>query len=660
MNWQKRLVPWLCFLIIGLSGLILLGWALQVRPLVSLGAGLISIKANTALSFMLLATAAWLKHTGRAPWLARLLLIFTIGLSALVISQDLLGRSLGVDEFFFEDFDYTPENSTGPGRMSPLTAISFILLGFSLLNFERNWLALREPAILAVMFVGTITLISYPYQASSISGLFYLTTMAVQTALLFLLSAFTLFVMQPDSELKQHVMAADSLGEYTRRLLAAAVAVPFLLGWLVNAGEGQGIYDAASSKALIIMGVLIFFTIVVLGNGRRLRHQAERREIAELDFANAQLQLYAVVENSPSAIFTKGTDGKYQLVNQNYADLLGRTPEEIIGKTGAQILDRDMAEEIAREDEQILHEGRALVSERRIRRGDTEFILLSTKFPLYDSHDQLRGIGGIWTDISERAKLIEDLRRSNAELEQFAYVASHDLQEPLRMVSSYMQLLESRYKDKLDEDAQEFIDFAVDGAGRMQRLIQDLLAFSRVGTHGKAPEAVQSADALEVALSNLATAIEENQAEVQAGELPAVMADFNQLVQVFQNLVGNAIKFRGDDPPQVRIDALRRGGQIQFSVADNGIGFNPKHAERIFVIFQRLNNRAAYGGTGIGLAICKKIIERLGGRIWVESKEGHGSTFYFTLPSAEPLGQPQAIKAEREAEGVEERAGRML
>jgi PAS domain S-box-containing protein len=258
-----------------------------------------------------------------------------------------------------------------------------------------------------------------------------------------------------------------------------------------------------------------------------------------------------------------------------------------------------------------------------------------------------------WT-ISERKRAEEmaqtfsaELAHSNKELEQFAYVASHDLQEPLRMVSSFLGLIARRYKGRLDADADEFIAYAVDGADRMQRMINDLLALSRVGTRGKPFQPVNLVTVLGDVLDNLHVAIQSSEAVVTQDDLPTVLGDATQLSQLFQNLIGNAIKFRGEEAPRVHVSALRSGHGWEFAVGDNGIGIDPRHFERVFVVFQRVNEKAQYPGTGIGLAICKKIVERHHGHIWVASAPGQGANVHFTLPDApasagSPANRPES------------------
>ncbi|MFQ5650071.1 MAG: ATP-binding protein [bacterium] len=267
-----------------------------------------------------------------------------------------------------------------------------------------------------------------------------------------------------------------------------------------------------------------------------------------------------------------------------------------------------------------------LLSARRINQKDvqTNLILLA----MFDVTEQNLAQ-------QELARRADELARSNAELEQFAYIASHDLQEPLRMVSSYCQLLKRRYQDKLDADANEFIEFAVDGAKRMQTLINDLLEYSRVGTCGQPFQPTDCGKVVEQALDNLRLSIDDCEARIQKSRMPMVLADEIQLVQLFQNLVANALKFRKGKAPDIAIKARRKNGTWIFSVKDTGIGIEQEFLQRIFVIFQRLHNPRNYPGTGIGLAICKKIVERHGGQIWVESKVGKGSTFCFTLPAVD-------------------------
>ena len=246
----------------------------------------------------------------------------------------------------------------------------------------------------------------------------------------------------------------------------------------------------------------------------------------------------------------------------------------------------------------------------------------------------------------EHRQAQEELLRSNRDLEQFAYVASHDLQEPLRMVAIFTQMLAERFRGKLDEETDRYMGFVIEGATRMQAMIEDLLAFSRIGRGGIQRVAIDCEQVLQKALGNLAGAIEESGARTNYEVLPVVVADPGLLLQLFQNLIGNAIKFRSPEPPRIHVSAREKSTEWVFAVRDNGIGISPEYAENIFVIFRRLHTRQEYPGNGLGLAICKKVVEQHGGRIWVESQPGQGSTFLFTLPKGALHGQKEGSDGE--------------
>lgn len=343
----------------------------------------------------------------------------------------------------------------------------------------------------------------------------------------------------------------------------------------------------------------------------------------------------------PQRIFFKSVDGIFLSVNEPFAADFGLRPEELIGKSDYDLFPEDLAEKYRADDRRVIESRRPeTIVETNLVPGGWRYVEV-VKTPVIQADGRPMGVLGIFTDITERVRQEEELKRtaeelarSNEELASFAYVASHDLQEPLRMVSSYTQLLARRYADRLDDDAREFIRFAVDGATRMQQLINDLLEYSRVGTRTRPFEPTSFELILDRVLCNLSVAISEAGATVTRDPLPTVMADPTQMVQLFQNLIGNAIKFRGEQPPRVHVSARQEGGEWIFSVRDNGIGIDPSYFERIFVIFQRLHGRSEYPGTGIGLAICKKIVQRHGGRIWVESAPGEGACFSFSLPAS--------------------------
>ncbi len=380
---------------------------------------------------------------------------------------------------------------------------------------------------------------------------------------------------------------------------------------------------------------------------RRSNEDLERRvEVRTRELQQLQRQNELILNSAGEGIYGLDMTGRISFANPTAAKTTGWAIEELVGTFEHSIMRHSSADGTVYTQENCpicvsFREGKIQCRDNDVfqRKDGSTFHAEFVRTPIVENEKHI-GAVILFKDISERkqaeealARQTRELARSNAELEQFAYVASHDLQEPLRMVSNYTQLLGRRYKDKLDSDAHEFIAFSVDGAIRMQGLINDLLMYSRVGTQGKKFTKVDTSASVGQAIINLRGAIEAAHALVTHDDLPIVTADPSQLIQLFQNLIGNAIKFRGSPPPSVHISAQREDQQHWvFSVRDNGIGIEPQYAERIFVIFQRLHGHSEYPGTGIGLSICKKIVDRHGGRIWVESKVGEGATFFFTIP----------------------------
>jgi PAS domain S-box-containing protein len=361
------------------------------------------------------------------------------------------------------------------------------------------------------------------------------------------------------------------------------------------------------------------------------------------DRKKAEMRFRNLLESAPDAMVIVNAEGWIELANLQTEKLFGYTRTELVGQSVDLLVPQNLREMHG------AHGGRFFEFPRTREMGAGLDLLAirkdGTEFPVEISLSPLEGPEGTSVttairDVTERKRAAEqlaekmtELRHSNEALEQFAHIASHDLQEPLRMVASYVQLLSRRYKGKLDGDAEEFIAYAVDGTQRMKRLIEDLLLYSRAGKHGPPVHEMPSEAALQEALNNLHRAIEENHALITYDALPRVRAADSQLVQLFQNLVGNAIKYRAERTPEIHVSAQAGEREWVFSIADNGIGIEERFYERIFEIFQRLHGRGEYEGTGIGLAICKRILQQQGGRIWVDSEVGRGSIFHFALPT---------------------------
>jgi PAS domain S-box-containing protein len=412
---------------------------------------------------------------------------------------------------------------------------------------------------------------------------------------------------------------------------------------LRNANATQ---TAGQSKGSLICGVFLGLLITVAA-AWSVQHDSSRRAFAEEALRGSEERYRRLLEAAPDAMVIADAQGRIVLVNAETERMFGYSRDELYGQHVELLLPERSREGSPRTS--VMGEGREL---RGLRKDGSEFPAEIGLSPVETPEGTL--VTSAIRDVSVRKRseehlmrTVAELKRSNDELQRFAYVSSHDLQEPLRMVTSYMQLLAKRYKGQLDSDADVFIGYAVDGCNRMKVLIQDLLTYSRVGTTGSAPGDVSGEEALQDALTNLLITIEQSGAVVTHDVLPTIRADKTQLSQVLQNLIANAIKYRSAEVPHVHVAAQNGDNEWIFSVSDNGMGIDPQYFERIFVLFQRLHGQGEFSGTGIGLAICKKIVERRGGRIWVESQPEEGSTFYFTVPQGEDSAidsRPTAIE----------------
>ena len=384
---------------------------------------------------------------------------------------------------------------------------------------------------------------------------------------------------------------------------------------------------------------------------KRMNREIEEHRQTEEALQKSEAKYRLLTEHMNDIVGMMDLNLRLIFVSPSIEKIAGFTPEECMQLDPTQMMTPEslarvievISEELEREQIEGVDPRRTTKLELEYYHKDGSTMWLETVASfIRDNTGKIVGIHGLSRDINERKrieeeriKLLAELERSNKDLEQFANIAAHDLQEPLRMVSSFTQLLARRYGDKLDSNARDYIEFAVKGSNRMQKMIQDLLNYSRMVTQRRAPVLADMDSVIEEVMANLQLAISDSGASVTHDALPTVMADYSQLIQVFQNLVGNAIKFRREEPICIHISANQTEDEWIFSVKDNGIGIEPQHFERIFVLFERLHAGEKYQGNGIGLALCKRIIQQLGGRIWVESRSGKGSTFYFTLKRVE-------------------------
>ncbi len=640
----RRFSEYLSILIIFVGFIVLIGWMFNISILLSPSSGFSTIKSNVGLVFILIGVSIFLLQSKRANKnnrrIAQILAFFVVLIGFLTLIEYIFNINLGIDQILFKE-TIGAFHTSSPNRMAFSAALNTLFVGISILLLDIKLHRDYRPAQFFAIIGGLISLLALLGYVYNVSTLYYIpqyTAIALYAALTFILVFTAIMFARPNKGIMSLIVSKSLGGVLSRRLLPLIIIVPILLGEIWKEGVNLGFYDNSFSYVLLVFSIIIFLSIILWTTANSIKKIDNDRYKVREDLRLSNLYNRSLIEASVDPLVTIDPDGKITDVNKSTEFVTGFNREDIIG---TDFSDYFTDPKHARDGyHQVFDEGIVRDYELVIKNKNGQITPVLYNASVYkDGSNNVIGVFASARDITELKEAennlkikIEELTRSNAELEQFAYVSSHDLQEPLRMIASYLQLLERKYKGKLDAKADKYINFSVDGATRMQKLIDDLLAFSRVTTKANELKPTDLESVYNEILSNLEVLIDENNAIVNHDPLPVVMADKTQISQVFQNLINNAIKFHSKDQPKIKISVNEENNQWLFSVQDNGIGIDPKHSDRIFEIFKRLHKKRDYPGTGIGLAICKKIIERHGGRIWVKSELGKGSTFYFTLP----------------------------
>jgi PAS domain S-box-containing protein len=629
-----------------ISILTLFGWMIGVDILKSINPHFTAMRVVTALCFLLSAAAlVCIKNRSAGHWQIKVSRLFssavsTIGLLTIIcyLVELQTGHEWAWAHNSFLNFLNVPAD-----RMAIITAILFFVFGFVLILLSiggRHAADISHALLLPITILTYLVLVGYLFNVK----VFYewlQSAVALNTGIAFGFLCIASFCIRPESWLMKVFTGDESGAIMARRLLPALLILPLIIGWLRIQGERTGVFGSDFGVALVAVTYAICFLGLVWFNARSVNRTDQIRRQAQEALRESEVRYRLLFEQAAVGIKRMDVEGRMLEVNDKLCDILGYSRPELLLLSLANITHPD---DLAGEQVQLKRLLAGQINnysiEKRCLRKDGSVIWVKVTSSLPSVTDpSAKWWISVVEDITNRKQAQDalnlttaELERSNKDLEQFAYIASHDLQEPLRAVAGFMGILKKKYQDKLDDDARKYIDYAVEGAERMQALINGLLAYSRVGTRGGDLKPMSMQTAFYAAINNLQVAIGESKAVITHDELPDITGDAAQMTQLQQNLIANAIKFCGKGLPEIHLMARHEDQHWVFGVRDNGIGIETEYFERIFLIFQRLHTRNQYPGTGIGLALCKKIVERHAGRIWVESAPGCGSTFYFTIP----------------------------
>ena len=619
-------------LAIAVGGAVLLGWTFRVPELTTLGLGDVPMKTNTAIALILLGGAFVVHVHGQRRLVARVLAGGAMVIGAATLFEYATGIDLGIDQALFDEL-----GAAWPNRMSIAAALDNVLLGLCVIlparpkaKFDIH-LVLSPIALLAAWSA----LLAYAYDLGEHhpEPLFG-ARIAVHTAAAFMLLALAVLALRSEQLLVRMMTSGTQAGRIARFKIPAAILFPSIAGFVViKASEGEQLPLDVGVFIVCLAMVLFFLIVVVWGSTSLYVHEAALRD--------SEQRFRTFVVTVAQVVWAADASGHVTADVHGWCRFTGQTPEQMQGEGWLDAVHPDDREATRADWREAVAQGRPFFREFRLRAADGGYIFTSGRAtPVRDDDGPVRSWLGINIDISARRRAEEAraefavrLERSNHDLEQFAAVASHDLQEPLRKIQMFGALLRDSPDAKLGPEAASYLQRMENAATRGMTLVRGLLSYSRVTTKAQPPAPVDLNVCVKEVLADLEAAIAQSGAQVVVDPLPTVEADGVQMRQLFQNLIGNSLKFHGAEPPRVRVCARERQGAWELSVADNGIGFDEKYLDRIFKLFQRLHERHKYEGAGLGLAICKKIAERHGGSITARSAPGQGATFVVTLPA---------------------------
>jgi len=634
------------FALVVVTGLLVLaGWAFDISVFKSVLPGLVTMKANTAAAFVLAGLALgllWDEEAQRGRRLAAQAMALVVALVGLAtLAEYVFGWDLGIDQLLFKE-PWGAVQTFAPGRMAPATAACFLLLGSALLLLGgRRAYWLTQSLTLAAHLISVVTLLGYLFNAGMLYGAGPYTTIALHTSFAFFVLSEGILFSRPSCGLMAIVSSDSAGGVMARRLLPAALGVPVVLTWFRLLGQQARLYESEFGLLLLVVSLVLVLVVLIWVIARSLTAMDARRKAAESRFAN-------ILDIAADGIIAIDEDHRITLFNQAAERIFGYDAGEVVGRPLDLLLPARIAEghrdHVNRFRDEAVN-ARRMGERREIfgRRKDGSEFPAEASISKSDPQEPAT-FTVILRDVTEQKRAQEkrrrhaaELERSNKALEDFAYIASHDLQEPLRKIQAFGGRLKVKC-GSVAPDALEDLGRMESAAARMQTLIDDLLEYSRVATTPQPLVTVDLSETAREAVSDLCLRIEQTGGRVFIGDMPAIEAVRSQMRQLIGNLIWNALKFRRPDAiPLVNVYGQVTNGDAlcQLFVEDNGIGFDEKYLDRIFQPFQRLHGRSEYEGTGIGLAICRRIVERHGGTITAKSAQGLGATFIVTLPTTQ-------------------------